>query len=151
MLDELEQPLGARLSPGPVGEPRPVTPSHPGAHRAHVISDTPGWRWKAEVSIPITTEGCLRLWGSSVDETAPSAAIAGFVAALMDPAPLLRDEGQEPHTLFHLTSTRNTVLPEQLQQMHLQRLEECSAHHAAQVAPASRPSSPRPAHRRKRR
>lgn len=59
----------------------------------------------------------------------------------MDPAPLLRDEGQEPHTLFHLTSTRNTVLPEQLQQMHLQRLED-ARHTMPHKSP--RPADPRP-------
>ncbi|MEU9369537.1 DUF317 domain-containing protein [Streptomyces avermitilis] len=116
-----------------------------------VISDTPGWRWKAEVSVPITTERRLWLWGASIDETAPSAAIAGFVAALMNPAPLLRDEGQEPHTLFHLTSTRSTVLPEQLQQIHLQRLDDARRTMPSPSSPSGRPSSPEPAHRRKRR
>ncbi|MEU8482402.1 DUF317 domain-containing protein [Streptomyces sp. NPDC048641] len=114
-----------------------------------VVSDTPGWRWAAEVSVPITEERRRWLWGASIDETAPSAAIAGFVTALLDTAPLLRDEGQQPDTFFHLIAVRSTVTPEQLQQMHLQRLEDARRTLPPTSPPAGRPSSPGAAHRRK--
>ncbi|MEU6192319.1 DUF317 domain-containing protein [Streptomyces sp. NPDC047061] len=87
------------------------------------VSDTPVWRWKAEVNVAVAAERRLWLWGASIDETAPSEAIAGFVTALTDPAPLLRDEGQEPSGAFHRTATRSAVSPEQLVQMRRQRLE----------------------------
>ena len=112
-----------------------------------VVSDTPGWRWKAEVSVPATAQRRQWLWGASIDETAPSAAIAGFVAALTDPAPLLRDESQQPNTLF-LAATRSTVSPQQRQQMHRRRLEDVRR---TVPPPAGRPPLPGPAHRRKRR
>ncbi|MFF4361548.1 DUF317 domain-containing protein [Streptomyces sp. NPDC001604] len=117
--------------------------------RVPVVPGTPGWRWKAEVSVPITTQRRRWLWGASIDERAPSAAIAGFVAALTDPAPLLRDEGQEPNTLFH-TSTRSTVSLEQLQQMHRQRLQDPGAT-APSIRPRRHPPAQGPPHRRKRR
>lgn len=114
-----------------------------------VISDTPGWRWSVDVLVPITEERNLWLWRASIDETAPSAAIAGFVTALLDPAPLLRDEGQQPDTFFHLTAVRSAVAPEQLQQMHLQRLEDARRTLPPTSPAAGRPSSPGAAHRRK--
>lgn len=116
-----------------------------------VLSDTPGRRWKAEVSVAITAERRLWLWGASIDETAPTAAISGFVTALTDPTPLLRDEGQQPHTHFRRTSTRSSVAPEHREQMHRQRLEDARRTRAPTSPPAGRPSSPGPAHRRKRR
>ncbi|MGW0710189.1 DUF317 domain-containing protein [Streptomyces sp. NPDC002643] len=108
-----------------------------------VASDTPEWRWKAEVFADRRW-----LWGASIDEEAPPAAIAGFVTALTDPAPLLRDEGQEPSAAFHRTATRSAVSPEQLRQMHRQRLEVAQR---SMPHPPGRTAPPGPSPRRKRR
>ncbi|WP_367435062.1 DUF317 domain-containing protein [Streptomyces celluloflavus] len=120
--------------------------------QAPTLHDTPTWRWKAEVSVPLT-EGRRRwLWGASIDDTAPAAALGGFVAALTDPTPLLRDEGQTTgHTFGYLNSTRSAVSPEHNRRLHLQRLEAAQRTRPPQPPPAGRTSPPGPAHRRKRR
>ncbi|AJT62534.1 hypothetical protein T261_0845 [Streptomyces lydicus] len=120
--------------------------------RVPVLSDTPIWRWGAEVSVPLADERRRWIWGASIDEAAPAAALAGFVTALTDPAPLLRDEGQTPARTFgYLNSTRSAASPEQHRRHHLQRLEDAQRTRPPVPPAASLISSPGPAHRRKRR
>ncbi|MFC9740543.1 DUF317 domain-containing protein [Streptomyces noursei] len=110
----------------------------------HDATGTPTWRWTAQIALPLTEDRLKRLWWSSIDETAPAPALAGFVTTLTDPAPLLRDEGQTPnHTFGYLNTTRSPLSPEQHRQHHQQRLDT-----ATRAAPptrtATRPSPPQP-------
>jgi hypothetical protein len=109
---------GRERSGGPVPDETAVLA------RVSSLSETPQWRWDVEVSVPVSDERRRWIWGASIDEAAPPAALAGFVAALTDPAPLLRDEGQTTgHTFGFLDSIRSVVTPEQHRLRHLQRLE----------------------------
>ncbi|MEU0097160.1 DUF317 domain-containing protein [Streptomyces sp. NPDC006267] len=105
------------------------------------ISETPRWRWTVQVSVPLSDGQHRWIWNASIDETAPAAALAGFVTALTEPGPLLRDEGQTTALTFgYLDSHRSVVTPEQHRRRHLQRLE------AAQRPgpPDPSPSAPAP-------
>ncbi|MDF3292400.1 DUF317 domain-containing protein [Streptomyces silvisoli] len=120
--------------------------------RIQTLSDTPTWRWKTEVSLPRSDGRRQWLWGATIDETAPATALAGFITALTDPAPLLRDEGQTiGHTFGYLHSTRSPVTPEQSRLRHLQRLEDAQRARPPALPPAGPISPPGPAPRSNRR
>ncbi|WP_326680824.1 MULTISPECIES: DUF317 domain-containing protein [unclassified Streptomyces] len=94
-----------------------------------------------QVSVPLSDGQHRWVWNASIDETAPAAALAGFVTALTEPGPLLRDEGQTPALTFgYLDSHRSVVTPEQHRRQHLQRLE--AAQHPGPPDPS--PSAPAP-------
>ncbi|MBC9719193.1 DUF317 domain-containing protein [Streptomyces sp. TRM66268-LWL] len=120
--------------------------------RVSSLSETPRWRWDVEVSIPLSDTRRLWVWGASIEEAAPAAALAGFVDALTDPTPLLRAEGQTTgHTFGFLNSLRSTVTPEQHRLLHLQRLQATERLGPPEQSPATPPppqGSPR--HRRRR-
>ncbi|MFJ9058449.1 DUF317 domain-containing protein [Streptomyces sp. NPDC102409] len=81
--------------------------------RISANSVTPHWRWSVQVSVPLSDGQHRRVWNASIDETAPAAALAGFVTALTEPGPLLRYEGQTPALTFgYLDSHRSVVTPE---------------------------------------
>ncbi|MGD3109310.1 DUF317 domain-containing protein [Streptomyces sp. YGL11-2] len=113
---------------------------------------TPTWRWKTEVSLPRADGRRQWLWGATLDDTAPAAALAGFITSLTSPAPLLRDEGQTiGHTFGYLHSTRSPIAPEQNYRRHLQRLEDAQRTRPP-APPSAGPASPTGmAHRTKRR
>ncbi|MFE4017968.1 DUF317 domain-containing protein [Streptomyces sp. NPDC059101] len=120
--------------------------------RIQALSDTPTWRWKTEVSLPLADGRRRWLWGATIDDTAPANAIAGFITFLTAPAPLLRDEGQTPGRTFgHLHSARSPITPEQNRRRHLQRLEDAQRTRPPAPPPAGPASPPGPAHRTKRR
>ncbi|WP_240634240.1 MULTISPECIES: DUF317 domain-containing protein [Streptomyces] len=68
--------------------------------RVSSLAETPIWRWTVQVSVPRSDGRHRWIWNASIDEAAPPAALTGFVAALTDPAPLLRGEGQTPGSAF---------------------------------------------------
>lgn len=53
--------------------------------RVSAISETPRWRWTVQVSVPLSDGQHRWIWNASIDETAPAAALAGFVTALTEP------------------------------------------------------------------
>ncbi|MEV5878075.1 DUF317 domain-containing protein [Streptomyces sp. NPDC052101] len=119
-----------------------------------VVSDTPVRRWKAEVCIPRSDGRLSWIWGASIDERAPAAALVGFVSALTDPMPLLRDEDQTPARAFgYLDAIPSSISPEQHRRWHEQRLEQARRTLAATPPSPAGPARPQggPAHRRGRR
>ncbi|WP_267889001.1 DUF317 domain-containing protein [Streptomyces viridochromogenes] len=120
--------------------------------RVSSLSETPQWRWDIEVSVPISDERRRWIWGASINEAAPPAALAGFVVALTDPAPLLRDGGQTTgHTFGFLDSIRSVVTPEQQRLRHLQQLEAAQRPGPPEQSPASpQPPQGPPRHKRRR-
>ncbi|WP_435124603.1 DUF317 domain-containing protein [Actinacidiphila sp. bgisy144] len=114
------------------------------------LSGTPAC-WKTEVSLPGPNSTRTWIWGAAIDETAPGHALAGFVRALTDPAPLLRSPSQLTGLVFGFaTATRSAVSPDQHRRRHHQRLEE-ARRTAPPVAPQTAGPAPGPKHRRRHR
>ncbi|MFI9829757.1 DUF317 domain-containing protein [Streptomyces sp. NPDC051913] len=106
------------------------------------LAETPISRWVVLVSVPLSERRHRWIWRASIDEAAPPAALAGFIEALTDPAPLLRSEGQTPdHAFGFLDSRRSPVTPEQHRLQHLRRLE--AAQRTGTDAPSPAPPPPR--------
>ncbi|MFD8117907.1 DUF317 domain-containing protein [Streptomyces microflavus] len=107
------------------------------------MSEAPQWRWTVQVSAPLPEGERRRIWNAAIDETAPAAALAGFVTALTEPGTLLRDEGQIPALAFgYLDSQGSVVTPEQHRRRHLQRLEAARRPGSPEPSPSVPPPSP---------
>lgn len=133
---------GRHSEPGESGLPCPPDETAR-LSRVSSLAETPVWRWTVQVSVPHSDGRHQWIWNSSIDKAAPAAALAGFVAALTDPEPLLRVEGQTPGLTFgFLDSHRSAVTPQQHRLQHLQRLEVAQRTGPPEPSSASPPPPP---------
>ncbi|MFF3640358.1 DUF317 domain-containing protein [Streptomyces sp. NPDC002564] len=108
--------------------------------RANLTSDH--FAWTADVALPTGLGGHQRLWSAYFDDRTPRHLIAGFAAALIDPAPVSRGRYDVPHS--HLvTQVERGAQGEQLAAAHDARLKAIRA--AARRARRSSPPAARPA------
>ncbi|MGQ4383552.1 DUF317 domain-containing protein [Streptomyces sp. SAS_270] len=96
--------------------------------------------WKAEVALPTGLGGHHRLWHAYFDDRTPRHLIAGFVTALVDPAPVSRGHYDVPHS--HLvTQVERGAQGEQLAAAHEARLK-ASRSAARQARRSAAPPTP---------
>ncbi|MEU0305369.1 DUF317 domain-containing protein [Streptomyces cyaneofuscatus] len=84
--------------------------------------DSDRFDWTAEVALPNGLGGHARLWRAYFDDRTPGHLLAGFAAALVDPAPVSRGRYGVPHS--HLvTQVERGAIGDQLATAHDERLK----------------------------
>lgn len=109
--------------------------------RANLTSDH--FAWTAEVALPTGLGGHERLWQAHFDDRTPRHLLAGFAAALVDPAPVSRGRYDVPYS--HLvTQVDRGAQGEQLAAAHEARLKNSRAaprKARRSAAPTTQPST----------
>ncbi|MFI7364163.1 DUF317 domain-containing protein [Streptomyces sp. NPDC050149] len=99
--------------------------------------------WTAEVALPNGLGGHHRLWHASFNDRTPGHLLAGFAAALTDPAPVSRGRYDVPHARL-VTQVERGAQGDQLAAAHDARLKaiRTAARKARRTsAPTTRPAS----------
>ncbi len=107
-------------------------------HPVGALSGSTGWEWKTEVTFQQAGGRWEWVWGARIPGGAPAHAVAGFVAALSDPALLVRHHGLTLAIEHQAQAVPSSVDTHQQQALHHARL--VSAAHL----PGTRSAPPTP-------
>ncbi|MGW7096566.1 DUF317 domain-containing protein [Streptomyces sp. NPDC054874] len=84
--------------------------------------DSDHFAWTAEVALPNGLGGHTRVWHAYFDDRTPDHLLAGFAAALVDPAPVSRGRYDVPHSHV-VTQVERGAIGDQLATAHDERLK----------------------------
>ncbi|MFJ7423353.1 DUF317 domain-containing protein [Streptomyces uncialis] len=122
----------------------PDRTTHAVRHSMATYSGPPLHDWRVETSPPRASGGLEYVWGAKITDGAPVHAVAAFMTALADPAPLLREHGTQNFAHRHAASSVSPVTPDQQRQAHQRRLRFAQGPRPRAQNPA--PLPPRPGH-----